>query len=505
MRRLKPNSMFSRLMVLFTVIILIIMIFSTLGFYITIRNDRINNRLGELENQAQEMAYLAQMKNKQKLESTASTVFGFSQFDQTAYKSTQEYMKWKKEQLMEDYGAYILILDMFGRMELEYSSNFKTDENIEEKLKVFKEVLPTVLKGETVIAKLGLGKSNRDSMFVISVPYFGSTNNVRGAVFLYTSVKEVQATYEELLHRTLMLMMASFVLAFVFAYAFTKQTTKPLASMVKATEEMAKGNFEQKAEVEGTEEIQRLAESFNTMSEQLSRLEESRREFVANVSHELRSPMTSIHGFIQGMLDGTIPVADHPKYLQIVSDETTRLTKLINELLQLSRIEQGKTSLRASCFDINELLRRVLVRRYNDIEQKQIEIEIEFEKERAFCVGDVDAIEQVAVNLLDNAIKFTPEKGRIWIGSKEKGDKNLMWVADDGQKILPGDLPHIFERFYKGDKSHTPGHGTGLGLSISQKIISDHGEDIWCESDSRKTSFFFTLLREDKEGKNEKK
>ncbi len=505
MERLKPNSMFSRLMVLFTVMILIIMAFLTSVFYVSVRNSRIENHLKELEVQANEMAYLLGQRYEYSVKSTIPSFFSFSREAQLGYHNTDQYMTWKAKEIIQNFSADIIAFDTLNNAQ--YFTPTKKDDRREEKIKAFARVLPRVLEGETVVTKVNLENRRDGTMFVVAVPYLGTGQEVKGAVLIHTSVQEVRATYLPLLYQVVAVTVVAFALAIIFAYIFTKQMTKPLASMVKATEEMAKGNFEQKAEVEGSEEIQKLATSFNMMAKQLDQLEKSRREFVANVSHELRSPMTSIHGFIQGMLDGTIPQEEQPKYLKIVSDETTRLTKLINELLQLSRVEQEKTAHHIGTFDINELMRRVLVRRYQDIDQKQIEMEIQFEEESCICQGDMDSLEQVVVNLLDNAIKFTPDNGTIWMGSKEEKEKVLVWIEDDGQEISKEDLPFIFDRFYKVDKAHSPGKGTGLGLSISKTIINQLGEEIWCESGGGKTSFSFTLKKAIKEesGKEGKK
>lgn len=500
--RLRPNSMFSRVMVLFTVVILASMGFLSMVFYISMRSDRIEGRMEELKNHGEEIAYLAEKRYEYKMKSQAATLVIVGKAAGIASETVDEYVKWKASTIAREIDAHVAIVDVFGKDEFIPISSMQEDK-MEQIRQTFTSLLTQMQNGETVIQKVQLNGTPKESGYVVAVPWMTGTS-IRGAVFLYTSAKEIRSTYSSIVWQILGVAVGAFVVAIVSAYIFTKQMTKPLASMVKATEAMAKGDFEQKAEVEGSQEIQRLAASFNTMAQQLEQLEKSRREFVANVSHELRSPMTSIHGFIQGMIDGTIPQEEHDKYLKIVSEETTRLTKLINDLLQLSSMEQAKPRIHESCFDINELIRRVLVRRYTDVEQKEIEVEVQFETESCICIGDSDAIEQVVVNLLDNAIKFTPENGTIWIGSKTEKDQTLIWVEDDGQEIPQEDLSRIFDRFYKGDKAHTSGKGTGLGLSISKRIIDDHRQKIWAESSGGKTSFFFTLVREKAENKEKK-
>ena len=492
MGRFKPNSMFSRLMVLFTVVILVSMGFLSIIFTTTIRNQQINDRLTQLQSQAEEVVELVE--KRYEYQTKMDRPWLFSNVNTLGYHSIERQLQNKIKRIANEFDAYVII-----DQKIYYLNQNAQSQTPQVDMKIFGPIMIRVKEGEMVSTRIRTEEGSSKSMFVVGVPWRDTDKQVQGVAIIYTSAQVLEATYKPLLTRVLGITVIAFWLAVIFAYIFTKEMINPLKSMVKASGAMARGDFRQKAEVEGSEEIIQLAESFNSMAEQLEQLENSRREFVANVSHELRSPITSIHGFVQGMQDGTIPEEEHPKYLQIVSEETTRLSKLISELLQLSRMEQGHETMTMNTFDINELIRRVLLRRYNDIEQKNIEMEVDFEQEHSYVVGDGDAIEQVVVNLLDNAIKFTPEKGMIWLGTKEENKKIQVFVEDDGQGIAQEDLTQIFERFYKVDKAHTPGHGTGLGLSISKRIMDTHGEKIWAESGGGKTGFYFTLEKGKKE------
>jgi signal transduction histidine kinase len=250
--------------------------------------------------------------------------------------------------------------------------------------------------------------------------------------------------------------------------------------------------------VKSRDEIGQLAMSFNTMAEELKKQEDLRSGFVANVSHELRSPMTSIHGFAQGMLDGTIPQEDHQKYLEVIVGETRRLNKLIRELLDLSQIESGKFPLHMQVFDVNELISRVLITFEEKIVSKSLEIEVDFKQDKAMVQADPDRIEQVVINLLDNAVKFTGEGGNIKIWSHGTQDKMLIGVSDNGPGIPEEDQPYVWERFYKVDKSHSGKKGTGLGLSIVKKIIDQHGERITLQSQpGGGATFVFSLRKQE--------
>lgn len=257
---------------------------------------------------------------------------------------------------------------------------------------------------------------------------------------------------------------------------------------------MAAGDFNERVKPDqAMPEIAELSQAFNTMADKLSEVESNRREFVANVSHELRSPITSIRGFVEGMEDGTIPQEEHPKYLALVGDETRRLSKLIGDLLALSRLERDDVSLDWSDFDMNEMLRRAIIRRVNDLEKKDMEIDCDFCTDSCMVHADSDRIEQVVVNLLDNAIKFTPQGGRIALMTEETQGVVTVTIQDNGTGILPEDRPKVFDRFFTADRAHTAGKGTGLGLSICQRILEMHGQKIWLKDTQEGAAFAFTL------------
>jgi signal transduction histidine kinase len=266
--------------------------------------------------------------------------------------------------------------------------------------------------------------------------------------------------------------------------------------MNEAAREIAKGHFNKKVELRGADELGQLASSFNVMAQELEKQEQMRGSFVANVSHELKSPMTSIQGFAQGMVDGTIHADEHEKYLTIILDETRRLNKLIRELLDLSQFESGKFSLNVTRFDLNELIRRVVIRYLDRMEEKNIEPEIDFKQDYGYEMADSDRIEQVLVNLVDNAIKFTPDNGQIKIWTHMGQDKIMVSVSDSGCGIPQEDLPYIFDRFFKAHTPLRPGReaGSGLGLTISKEIIAAHGGVISARSNLGKGSTFtFTI------------
>ncbi len=357
------------------------------------------------------------------------------------------------------------------------------------------EYLKPVFEGKQIVWKNEFEtRFNNKPMLSIAQPLI-KDGKVIMAVFTHTELSYLEPPNSLPIFRQ---MFTSFVIAvlvsIMLVFISSSKITQPLKEMSHMTKAIAKGDLSKRVEIQSNDEIGLLAQSFNDMAEELSKQEELRTGFVANVSHELRSPLTSIHGFAQGMYDGTIGHDEQKQYLQIILDETTRLKKLIHELLDLSQIESGTFPLNKRVYDINEQIRRVLIRYLDIIEDKNIDVEVNFKQDFCMVCADWDRIEQVLVNLIDNAIKFTPQEGKITLWSHECDGKVLVGVTDTGEGIPREDLPFVFERFYKSDKSHTEKKGTGLGLSIVKKIIEEHGHTIKATSKPGSgASFTFSL------------
>ncbi|MBO4366257.1 MAG: HAMP domain-containing histidine kinase, partial [Clostridia bacterium] len=276
--------------------------------------------------------------------------------------------------------------------------------------------------------------------------------------------------------------------------------------MGNAAREYAKGNFKIRVDAEGPDEIAELGKAFNHMAGSLAAHEENRNTFLSNVSHDLRTPMTTISGFVDGMLDGTIPDDQRDHYLQIISGEVRRLSRLVNSLLEVSRLEAGK-SLKVSDFNLTERARQVVIALADKIDAKGIDVDFDGDAEDVFVSADPDAIHQVLYNLVDNAVKFTDSGGVIGIRitetkakdaggiSKDKDKKALVRIRNTGKGIPEEEMKHIFERFYKSDRSRgLDKTGTGLGLYIVKTVLDQHGETIHVESvPDVYTEFRFTL------------
>ena len=284
----------------------------------------------------------------------------------------------------------------------------------------------------------------------------------------------------------------------IAVYFITERTISPLREMSHAARSFAAGRFDVRVRVRGRDEVAELATAFNQMADSLENLEKLRNSFVANVSHDLRTPMTTIAGFIDSIRDGVIPPEEQDHYLEIVSIEVHRLSRLVSSLLDLSRIQAGDRKFTMKTFDICEMARLILISFEKKIDEKRLDVEFECEDDRMMVIADRDAIYQIFYNICHNAVKFARDGGKLRIrieNTKEK--KLLVSVYNEGEGIPLEDQAMIFERFYKSDKSRgLDKSGVGLGLYIAKTIINAHGERIGVRSNPGKDcEFYFTLQR----------
>jgi signal transduction histidine kinase len=294
-----------------------------------------------------------------------------------------------------------------------------------------------------------------------------------------------------------------FLAALIAIYFITERTVAPLRDMSRAVKKMAVGQYDVRVRVYGRDEVAELAAAFNQMAESLENLERMRNSFVANVSHDLRTPMTTISGFVDGILDGVIPPEQQKHYLTVVSGEVRRLSRLVTALLDVSRLQAGDRKFDMKPFDICEMGRQILISFEQKIDSKGLDVEFECDEDNMYVLADMDAIHQILYNICDNAVKFSSERGKLkmsfaWsAGGLGRPYKAAVTVYNEGQGIPAEDLPFVFERFYKSDKSRgLDKTGVGLGMFISKTIIEAHGETISVDSEYGKyCSFTFTLAR----------
>ncbi len=335
--------------------------------------------------------------------------------------------------------------------------------------------------------------------YAYAVPVYNDDSAVCGTVFVCAESVMLAELLEVIIKTIIVSILWVLLAALIAVYFITEKITGPLKQISVAAKQFAKGRFDVRVPVRGNDEIARLAGAMNNMAESLDNYDTMRNTFMSNVSHDLRSPMTSISGFVDGILDGVIPPEKHEYYLRIVSTEVKRLSRLVASLLDLSRIQAGDRKFTMAPFDLCEMCREILISFEQKINDKHLEVEFACSDEELVVIADRDAIYQIAYNLCDNAVKFAGEGALFKVGVKRlKNKKALVTVYNQGHGIDPVDLPYVFERFYKSDKSRGLNKsGVGLGLFISKTIIEAHGETIWVESEFGKDCCFsFTLPTE---------
>lgn len=328
------------------------------------------------------------------------------------------------------------------------------------------------------------------------IPIF-HRGNFRGVIIMHTSIDEIREPLKKVYNIIWISAIFAIIISSIVIYYFSERMIiKPLSKINYVADKISKGEVDKRVDIESHDEIGALAKSFNSMADSIEQVDNNRRHFISNVSHEIRSPMTSIKGFIGGILDGIIPQEKQNYYLKITYEEIQRLTRLINDLLELSSIESGQLQLKIEKLDINEIIRTSVIKFETKVRDKSLKVNVSLDGDRLYVIADRDRIIQVVMNLLDNAIKYTNEGGNIKVDTKIKGSKVLVSIFNDGPKISDEDIKHIWDRFYKADKARSSKVSTGLGLSIVRSILTQHGEDIWVDNESSGgVTFSFTMKR----------
>lgn len=328
------------------------------------------------------------------------------------------------------------------------------------------------------------------------IPIRNESGIFKGSIVLHNSIEELSKSLERVYEIIWISAIFVIVLSCIVIYYFSQKIIiKPLAEINYVARKISNGDVDQRVYIKSNDEIGELAQSLNFLADSVEKIEKNRREFISNVSHEIRSPITSIKGFISGILDGVIPKEKEKYYLSIAYEEIQRLTRLVNDLLDMSAIEAGEFSLSIMEVDINEIIRLTVIKNETRIKEKKAAVDVCFDEDNLFVAGDKDRLVQVITNLLDNSIKYVNEGGKIKISSKTKGKKVLISVFNDGPQIAKDDLKYIWNRFYKADKARTAKDSTGLGLSIVRNIITQLQEDIWVENKDGGVYFTFTLTK----------
>lgn len=343
--------------------------------------------------------------------------------------------------------------------------------------------MDTLLVGVPII-KRGEGGKNINQMF--SDDSLGSQIEepvLMGAVYIATPLEKLETTNNAIILQFFYVFIGAIILASLLSFLLSQSFSKPLVLINNAAKEIAKGNYNATINLKSSEEIKDLGETINNLAGQLSRVEKIRREFIANVSHEIRTPLSYLQGYTEILLDGLAESKEEEqKYLNIIMEESIRLKTMVNEILQLSQVEEGFSPLNINSFSMDALLKRTIDKVYSYAAKRNISIKFNnISDDLLLCLADESKIKQVVINLLHNAIKHSFNYGNILINSYKQNDRIYVCIRDFGEGIPQEDLNFIFDRFYTINKSKSE-ESTGLGLAIVKSIISSHGSEVTINS-----------------------
>ncbi len=342
--------------------------------------------------------------------------------------------------------------------------------------------------------------------YVVAEPLTDEDGSVIGYVFVNYAGTKIFSLWGGFIVIFVLIAAGMLVVAVAVEYTSVKRLAKPLNEMAEAADRFARGDYSARVTpYRGEDEIGTLTDAFNTMADSLEKNESRRQDFIANVSHELRTPMTSISGFADGILDGTIPPSEEKKYLQKISSESKRLGRLVRSMLDMSRMQDGDLAQREKIFNLGEMVVQTLFNFEERVDAKRLEVQLNMPEDPLMVKGDVDALTRVVYNLLDNAIKFAWERTDLTLSVWKENGKAYTCVQNVGPTIPEEELSLIFDRFHKADRSRSQDReGVGLGLYMVRQILSVHGQDIYVTSKDGITAFTFTLaLAESGRGKEE--
>ncbi|MBD5501496.1 MAG: HAMP domain-containing protein [Lachnospiraceae bacterium] len=390
--------------------------------------------------------------------------------------------------------ARLWIINPSGRMVLDSEAPLDIESET-----VITDFDPTIIGGSYYTIGNFFGSFTEEQLSVFAP--ITANYKVQGYVVIHYPMSSLSLSCNSLLNISYLMLVILFLLSLIILIFFTEMVYLPLRKIIDATEQYAAGNMHYEFQVDSEDEMGYLAASLNYMASEIARAEDNQKKFVANVSHDFRSPLTSIKGYLEAMLDGTIPAELYEKYLNIVLNETERLTKLTGSLLTLNNLNIKGIILDKSTFDLNNVIRNTAASFEGTCKQKTIAIELILTGDTLYVNADVGKIQQVLYNLLDNAIKFSFQNSVIKIETTEKHNKVFVSVKDSGIGIPKEDLKLIWDRFYKSDLSRGKDKkGTGLGLSITKEIINAHGEHInVISTEGVGSEFIFSLQTADED------
>ena len=409
-------------------------------------------------------------------------------------ETTLEAVKSQLDALDTYLNSTIWIINPSGRMILDSAAPMDVENEV-----VIENFDPTITEGSYYTIGNFFGTFEEDTLSVFAP--ITSDFKVKGYVVIHSSMSNIQTAVNSLLNISYIMLVILFLLSLIILIFFTEIVYVPLRKVTEATEQYASGNMHYEFSVESEDEMGYLAATLSYMASEIARSEDDQKKFVANISHDFRSPLTSVKGYLEAMLDDTIPPELHEKYLTIVLNETERLTKLTNSLLTLNNLNTKGMMLEKTDFDINNIIRNVAASFEGTCREKRIAIELVLTGDEMYVTADMGKIQQVLYNLLDNAIKFSHHDSVIRLETTEKHSKVFVSIKDSGIGIPKDNLKLIWDRFYKSDISRGKDKkGTGLGLSITKEIIRSHNEHInVISTEGVGTEFIFSLPKSEME------
>ena len=351
------------------------------------------------------------------------------------------------------------------------------------------EVIDGAMSGDAYTTRTTLGGIYEETHFVVGVP-IESNGALVGFVLAVTGARALTTMWRTFIGLFFMTAVTVLLLSFVVSAWVSMRQSRPIHEMAEATRRFADGNFDVRMHnYEGVTEISELTEAFNSMADSLQETERQRREFIANVSHELKTPMTTIAGYTDGILDGTIPPEQEKEYLRIISDEARRLSRLVRRMLEVSQLQSRDLTRTKAPFDVCESMRRVLISMEKKITDRGLDVDADIPDGSIMVLGDNDLITQVIYNLLENATKFARAGSALYLGVTTLNGKALVSVRNEGDTIPAEEIPLLFERFHKSEDKD----GVGLGLYVVKTILEQHKEHIAVTSENGLTTFTFTI------------
>lgn len=390
--------------------------------------------------------------------------------------------------------AFIFITDSDGRILISTIPS-----NYFEKSNVSAHIINSIKEGRSIS-----GYQTLDDVFTTKHLIYpeilpSGNGDICGILFVCSTSATIDLFVDKTIGTIILSCLWVLIATMVVVYFITDNIVSPLKTMSKAAKNFASGHFDVRVPIRGDDEVTELSLAFNNMAATLASKDEMNRTFLANVSHDLRTPMTTISGFIDGILDGAIPEDRHEHYLNVIANETRRLSKLVSSLLDITRMQAGELKFNKTNFDVCETARLVIISFEQRLEEKKLDVEFTSDSENMYAYADTDAVHRILYNLCENAIKFANENGlvRINITDSVKEKKLKISVYNTGQGIAAEDLPYVFDRFYKSDRSRgLDKTGVGLGLFIIKNIIDAHEEKITVDSEYGKyCEFVFTLQK----------